>query len=111
MLTTPYALSIEQEHSMSSSSNIKDSPHNNNNDENKLIPINSNGSSLAGGNGNNNIDSNHSSQIERNFVVTLDDRDLWMRFQALTNEMIVTKNGRRMFPVVKITTKGLDPEG
>lgn len=107
MLTTPYALSIEQEHSMSSSS-IKDSPHNNNNnDENKLIPINSNGS---GGNGGNNVDSN-SSQIERNLVVTLDDRDLWLRFQALTNEMIVTKNGRRMFPVVKITAKGLDPSG
>jgi hypothetical protein len=112
MLTTPYALSIEQDHSMSSSSNIKDSPHNNNNnDENKLIPINSNVSNLTGGNGGNNVDSNSSQQIERNLVVTLDDRDLWLRFQALTNEMIVTKNGRRMFPVVKITAKGLDPSG
>ena len=26
--------------------------------------------------------------------VTLEDRDLWNRFQALTNEMIVTKTGR-----------------
>lgn len=108
MLTTPYALSIEQNHSMSSSSNIKDSPHHNN-DENKLISIN-NGSNLTGGNGSNNVDSN-SSNIERNLAVTLDDRDLWMRFQTLTNEMIVTKNGRRMFPVVKITAKGLDPAG
>ena len=47
--------------------------------------------------------------MERNVMVTLDDRDLWCRFQNLTNEMIVTKNGRRMFPVVKITASGLDP--
>ncbi|XP_065084002.1 T-related protein [Ochlerotatus camptorhynchus] len=46
---------------------------------------------------------------EQNLAVTLDDRDLWMRFQNLTNEMIVTKNGRRMFPVVKVTASGLDP--
>ncbi|XP_055596161.1 T-related protein [Uranotaenia lowii] len=46
---------------------------------------------------------------ERNLSVTLDDRDLWLRFQNLTNEMIVTKNGRRMFPVVKVTATGLDP--
>jgi T-box len=26
--------------------------------------------------------------------VTLDDRELWTKFQCLTNEMIVTKNGR-----------------
>lgn len=36
----------------------------------------------------------------RTLVVNLDDRELWCRFQNLTNEMIVTKNGRRMFPVV-----------
>ncbi|XP_045121249.1 T-box transcription factor T-like [Portunus trituberculatus] len=42
--------------------------------------------------------------------VTLEDRDLWNRFQALTNEMIVTKTGRRMFPVVKVSVRGLDPE-
>lgn len=32
--------------------------------------------------------------IDRNLHVSLDDRDLWLRFQNLTNEMIVTKNGR-----------------
>lgn len=26
--------------------------------------------------------------------VELEERDLWLRFQALTNEMIVTKSGR-----------------
>jgi hypothetical protein len=34
--------------------------------------------------------------------VTLEDSDLWSRFELLTNEMIVTKNGRRMFPVIKV---------
>lgn len=31
---------------------------------------------------------------DRDMCVTLDDRDLWVRFQCFTNEMIVTKNGR-----------------
>ncbi|XP_037906741.1 T-related protein isoform X2 [Hermetia illucens] len=53
-------------------------------------------------------DTNRSPDLDRNLHVTLDDRDLWLRFQNLTNEMIVTKNGRRMFPVVKVTATGLD---
>ncbi|XP_030767991.1 T-box transcription factor T-A isoform X1 [Sitophilus oryzae] len=47
---------------------------------------------------------------ERDIAVSLDDRDLWVRFQCFTNEMIVTKSGRRMFPVVKVTATGLDPK-
>ena len=39
----------------------------------------------------------------------LSDNQLWSRFHTLTNEMIVTKNGRRMFPVLKCNVKGLDP--
>lgn len=31
---------------------------------------------------------------DREVAITLDDRDLWVRFQTLINEMIVTKNGR-----------------
>ena len=31
---------------------------------------------------------------ERELHVGLDDRELWTKFQSLTNEMIVTKNGR-----------------
>nr|CAD7203232.1 unnamed protein product [Timema douglasi] len=46
---------------------------------------------------------------ERDLQVSLDDRELWTKFQCLTNEMIVTKNGRRMFPVVKVSVSGLDP--
>ncbi|CAB3370688.1 Hypothetical predicted protein [Cloeon dipterum] len=45
---------------------------------------------------------------DRDIHVSLDDRDLWTKFQCLTNEMIVTKNGRRMFPVVKVSVSGLD---
>lgn len=40
------------------------------------------------------ISLNKSPDLERNLTVRLDDRDLWLKFQNLTNEMIVTKNGR-----------------
>ncbi|KAM4692769.1 T-box transcription factor T-like [Discoglossus pictus] len=46
---------------------------------------------------------------ERELKVSLEDTELWMRFKELTNEMIVTKNGRRMFPVLKVNVTGLDP--
>ncbi|KAF7207105.1 T-box transcription factor TBX19-like [Nothobranchius furzeri] len=46
---------------------------------------------------------------ERELKVTLEDADLWRKFQHITNEMIVTKNGRRMFPVLKVSVSGLDP--
>ncbi|KAF2904884.1 hypothetical protein ILUMI_01301 [Ignelater luminosus] len=53
---------------------------------------------------------NKGDPTERELCVTLDDRDLWVRFERFTNEMIVTKNGRRMFPVVKVSVSGLDPK-
>ncbi|KAF5286343.1 hypothetical protein FQR65_LT12637 [Abscondita terminalis] len=53
---------------------------------------------------------NKGDPTERDLSVTLDDRDLWVRFERFTNEMIVTKNGRRMFPVVKVSVAGLDPK-
>lgn len=37
---------------------------------------------------------NNGEESDGDMRVTLDDRDLWVRFQQLTNEMIVTKNGR-----------------
>ncbi|XP_029452657.1 T-box transcription factor T [Rhinatrema bivittatum] len=46
---------------------------------------------------------------ERELSVTLQEAELWLRFKELTNEMIVTKNGRRMFPVLKVNVSGLDP--
>ncbi|KAA8586238.1 hypothetical protein FQN60_007807, partial [Etheostoma spectabile] len=46
---------------------------------------------------------------ERDIKLTLDDADLWNKFKELTNEMIVTKTGRRMFPVLRASVSGLDP--
>ncbi|XP_059476142.1 T-box transcription factor T isoform X2 [Neocloeon triangulifer] len=48
-------------------------------------------------------------ESDRNIQVSLDDHELWTKFQCLTNEMIVTKNGRRMFPVVKVSVSCLVP--
>jgi hypothetical protein len=41
--------------------------------------------------------------------VELEEGSLWNKFHRLTNEMIVTKNGRRMFPVIKTRVSGLEP--
>uniref|UniRef100_A0A8C8DN28 T-box domain-containing protein n=1 Tax=Oryzias sinensis TaxID=183150 RepID=A0A8C8DN28_9TELE len=46
---------------------------------------------------------------ERELRVTLEEAELWRKFEQITNEMIVTKNGRRMFPVLKVSVSGLDP--
>lgn len=43
--------------------------------------------------------------------VKLEDADLWQAFNSQTNEMIVTKSGRRMFPVIKVAISNLDPGG
>ena len=37
------------------------------------------------------------------------DIQLWSKFGKFINEMIVTKNGRRMFPVLKVSVNGLEP--
>lgn len=39
----------------------------------------------------------------------MEDPELWRAFNSQTNEMIVTKSGRRMFPVIKISINNLDP--
>ena len=36
--------------------------------------------------------------------------DLWSQFQKIGTEMVITKNGRRMFPSIKISVKGLKPK-
>ncbi|RNA00001.1 brachyury isoform X2 [Brachionus plicatilis] len=41
--------------------------------------------------------------------IRLEDRDLWMRFFGKTNEMIVTRSGRNMFPVLKTSFAHLEP--
>uniref|UniRef100_A0AC35GRQ3 T-box domain-containing protein n=1 Tax=Panagrolaimus sp. PS1159 TaxID=55785 RepID=A0AC35GRQ3_9BILA len=45
----------------------------------------------------------------RNISVSLEGSSLWKRFHTLGTEMIVTKSGRRMFPTLQITVKGLLP--
>ncbi|CAF2117622.1 unnamed protein product [Rotaria magnacalcarata] len=44
-----------------------------------------------------------------NIDVKLENMDLWKCFAALNLEMIITKNGRRMFPTFKVSITGLDP--
>ncbi|XP_061688353.1 T-box transcription factor TBX19-like isoform X2 [Syngnathoides biaculeatus] len=46
---------------------------------------------------------------ESGLQVTLEGTELWKKFQHITNEMIVTKNGRCMFPVLKVNVSGLNP--
>lgn len=41
--------------------------------------------------------------------LSLEDPELWKRFNKIGNEMIVTKTGRRMFPVLRVNVDGLDP--
>ena len=41
--------------------------------------------------------------------ISLEDGDLWTAFERSTNEMIVTKTGRRMFPAIKVRIQGLEP--
>ena len=38
----------------------------------------------------------------------LDERELWSSFSELINEMILTKAGRRTFPLIKIKLSGLE---
>ncbi|CAF5206871.1 unnamed protein product, partial [Rotaria magnacalcarata] len=40
----------------------------------------------------------------------LQDTELWSCFESLSTEMILTKGGRRMFPVLRVGVRGLDPE-
>ncbi|KAL7631238.1 UNVERIFIED_CONTAM: hypothetical protein RMT77_018460 [Armadillidium vulgare] len=47
---------------------------------------------------------------KKDVVVSLQHRSLWAEFSRHQTEMIVTKNGRRMFPVIKIRVQGLKPD-
>ncbi|XP_071978093.1 T-box transcription factor TBX6-like, partial [Engystomops pustulosus] len=39
----------------------------------------------------------------------LENRELWKKFDTVGTEMILTKNGRRMFPEFSVSLSGLDP--
>ncbi|KAJ8322221.1 hypothetical protein KUTeg_000692 [Tegillarca granosa] len=59
------------------------------------------------------IDGSSSSQAVRSqnsrASIYLCNRDLWSRFHSHTTEMIITKQGRRMFPVLQFSLSGLEP--
>ncbi|EDO41889.1 predicted protein [Nematostella vectensis] len=42
--------------------------------------------------------------------VELENRELWEKFHEIGTEMIITKNGRRMFPVIRVNISGLNPK-
>ncbi|XP_064596714.1 T-box brain protein 1-like [Liolophura sinensis] len=42
--------------------------------------------------------------------VFLCNRQLWVKFHAHTTEMIITKQGRRMFPTLQFSLSGLNPQ-
>ncbi|XP_013379423.1 T-box transcription factor TBX3 isoform X3 [Lingula anatina] len=46
---------------------------------------------------------------DKNIKISLENRDLWEKFNSLGTEMIITKTGRRMFPTFKASLSGLDP--
>ncbi|XP_060085944.1 T-box protein H15-like [Ylistrum balloti] len=46
---------------------------------------------------------------EEKACVYLCNRDLWSKFHAHTTEMIITKQGRRMFPTLQFSLTGLCP--
>ncbi|CAG2206319.1 TBR1 [Mytilus edulis] len=46
---------------------------------------------------------------QRQVCVYLCNRELWVKFHQHTTEMIITKQGRRMFPTLQYSLTGLDP--
>ncbi|XP_033112795.1 T-box transcription factor T homolog 1-like [Anneissia japonica] len=50
------------------------------------------------------------SPLESKIKITLAESHLWRKFNSATNEMIVTKSGRRMFPVLSVSINCLDPK-
>ncbi|XP_038664423.1 T-box transcription factor TBX20 [Scyliorhinus canicula] len=41
---------------------------------------------------------------------SLETKELWDKFHELGTEMIITKSGRRMFPTIRVSLSGLDPD-
>ena len=42
--------------------------------------------------------------------IEVGDSAVWFRFNNLVNEMVVSRNGRCMFPILNATIAGLEPE-
>ncbi|KAL4613039.1 T-box transcription factor TBX20 [Arapaima gigas] len=41
---------------------------------------------------------------------SLETKELWDKFHDLGTEMIITKSGRRMFPTIRVSFSGIDPD-
>ncbi|MCP9262187.1 T-box protein H15 [Dirofilaria immitis] len=50
------------------------------------------------------------SHILRHITCRLEGRELWNKFYELSTEMIITKSGRRMFPTMKLSISGCEPD-
>ena len=46
----------------------------------------------------------------QNVKVELHDQDIWNEFHEKTNEMIINKQGRTIFPRIRIGVSGLEPK-
>ncbi|ORX53847.1 hypothetical protein BCR36DRAFT_284583 [Piromyces finnis] len=44
------------------------------------------------------------------FLFILEDADLWKKFNSVVNEMIITKSGRCLFPILKFQPINLEPK-
>uniref|UniRef100_A0A914GZW9 T-box domain-containing protein n=1 Tax=Globodera rostochiensis TaxID=31243 RepID=A0A914GZW9_GLORO len=47
----------------------------------------------------------------KNVNIELANKELWEKFHRVTNEMVVTRTGRKMFPKLELNLRGLDPNG
>jgi len=45
------------------------------------------------------------------FLIVLEDADLWKKFNSVVNEMIITKSGRCLFPILRFQPINLEPKG
>ncbi|KAL6605638.1 T-box-domain-containing protein, partial [Neocallimastix sp. 'constans'] len=44
------------------------------------------------------------------YFIVLEDMDLWKKFNSVINEMIITKSGRCLFPILKFKPFNLEPK-
>ena len=50
------------------------------------------------------------SSTDNKINIVLSNKDLWLKFHQYTTEMIITKQGRRMFPTLQYNISGLDSQ-
>uniref|UniRef100_A0A3B4DCQ4 T-box transcription factor TBX20 n=1 Tax=Pygocentrus nattereri TaxID=42514 RepID=A0A3B4DCQ4_PYGNA len=50
------------------------------------------------------------SEDMKNISCSLETKELWDKFHELGTEMIITKSGRRMFPTIRVSFSGVEPD-